>query len=190
MYNSRHSGFSRGIALLNLGAIVVLGLSIAELGLKFWDRDSETKPGSVEQTGIGQQPAPSTSYRIEQIVSAHLFGHEVEAQAIAVEAPETQLRLRLLGVVASDDATLSRALVARDSAPTRSYAVGELVDKTDAKIHAIESTRVLLERNGRLESLPIVRPDMSSKVSSLTIAPQEQDSTVSGAGEEQSAKSD
>lgn len=151
--------------LLNLCAATALMLAIGEVGYKMW-KQHNPDPGreaSSQATAI-TNTRPATQYRIEQIIAAHLFGQNVIAQPAAVQAPETRLKLSLLGVVASEDPSIGRALVARQSAPTRSYAVGEIVDQTDAKIHAIESTRVLLERGGRLESLAITRPEMNAAI--------------------------
>lgn len=41
------------------------------------------------------------------------------------------------------------------------YAVGDEIPRTDAIVHRIDPDRVLIERSGRFETLPLVRPTLN-----------------------------
>jgi len=100
----------------------------------------------------------STDYNINKLVAAHLFG---KAEKVVVKktenAPETKLKLKLLGVMSSEDEHYARALIQVSSKGMKSYAIGELIEGTDAQLHKVEIEKVILDRKGNLESLAMIR---------------------------------
>jgi type II secretion system protein C len=118
---------------------------------------------SAPQPASGNKAKPRVD--VQSIVSAHLFGASPsEAPAPEPEkAPETQLSLQLAGVLASNDAKLSRAIISADSGSAKSYAIGDTIEGTDARLQNVEPGRVLIERNGQLESLPLVRTGLEEE---------------------------
>lgn len=120
----------------------------------------QSAPGhaSLEANGPGPAVESSPQYDISEIVDAHLFGAAAEpVPDTVVEAPETRLQLDLLGLVASADQHLARAIIRVNGVRVQPYAIGDAIDGTDAAIHSVESRRVLLERDGALESLALKR---------------------------------
>lgn len=110
------------------------------------------------------QPAPAAAVarsgdRIDlaAIASAHLFG-DYRAPANPVlddinNAPETQLSLTLLGIFANErDAKLSLALIGAQGGEEKPYRVGEDLSR-GVTLQAIFQDRVILSRNGKLETL-------------------------------------
>jgi type II secretory pathway component PulC len=100
------------------------------------------------------------SYR--QIVDAHLYGSPSEEEAAApvvVDAAQTTLDLRLLGVVSSTASGQARALIAVENAPGRYFSVNQLISGTDARIRDITADQVLIERGGRLERVLLWSPE-------------------------------
>ncbi len=144
-----------------LGATAVLGWVLYEVGSRFL-------PGlSVRQATVPSTVTPAarpsaSEYQLGQLVSAHLFGVAARPKPVVQQAPETRLRLTLLGVIASTDDKHSRAVIASDQAPDRSYAIGQLIEGTDAKIHSVEESKVILDRQGRFESLVMAKIDVAS----------------------------
>ncbi|TVP59286.1 MAG: general secretion pathway protein GspC [Halomonadaceae bacterium] len=67
-------------------------------------------------------------------------------------ARETSLRLTLHGVTLSTDERLSGAIVARDGSDAAYYKVDDVLPG-QAKLLAVEPGRILLQRNGEVESL-------------------------------------
>lgn len=121
-------------------------------------------PGSALSLSTDRDTGPASAsrddlqYDISDIVQIHLFGTvKKETQEEVVYAPETKLQLNLVGLIASTDEQLARAIIGVNSSKVKSYAVGQTIEETDATIHTVESRRVLLERGEALESLVLKR---------------------------------
>lgn len=107
-------------------------------------------------------PAPpaaraSQALDLNVITSAQLFGHYEPpanpAAAALASAPDTQLNLTLLGIFADRrNPRDSRALIAASGGEEKPYAVGDDISR-GVSLHAIFADRVVLSRNGRLETL-------------------------------------
>lgn len=92
---------------------------------------------------------------IAAIQSAHLFGEiKLDASGDALlEAPETRLNLKLLGVLAFDnDEKLSRALIELQPGDEKPFGIGATV-MSGTSLQAILPDRVVLSRAGKLETL-------------------------------------
>ncbi|MGL5339376.1 MAG: GspC family type II secretion system variant ExeC [Aeromonas veronii] len=85
-----------------------------------------------------------------------LFGKAIpKAQAkaaVAANAPRTQLNAQLNGVLASSDPAKSIAIIAM-SGIQNSYGIGDMIDGTQARIRQVYPDRVIIERDGRDETL-------------------------------------
>ncbi|MCF5729786.1 GspC family type II secretion system variant ExeC [Aeromonas veronii] len=85
-----------------------------------------------------------------------LFGKAIpKAQAkaaVAANAPRTQLNAQLNGVLASSDPAKSIAIIAMSDIQN-SYGVGDMIDGTQARIRQVYPDRVIIERDGRDETL-------------------------------------
>ncbi|MFY9178494.1 MAG: type II secretion system protein N [Venatoribacter sp.] len=86
----------------------------------------------------------------------HLFG-EIGAEPVAqvteeVAAPETRLRLQLLGVTKSTDDRSSSAIIAETGKAGEFYRIGERV-QGGTKLAGVYENRVILDTNGKLETL-------------------------------------
>lgn len=102
-------------------------------------------------------PRPSDAPDVNAIAAAGLFGRHTAAptgQSLQ-NAPDTPLNLTLLGVLADSREEFSRALIAQGS-DEQSYAVGDDVAR-GVTLQAIFPDRVILSRNGRLETLRLER---------------------------------
>jgi general secretion pathway protein C len=100
----------------------------------------------------------STAVDPAAVLNAHLFGRfQAEVPVTRVmEAPETPLNLSLMGVFASTVERESRALIAAQGGDERPYAIGDDVSR-GVVLQAIFPDRVILSRNGRLETLRLER---------------------------------
>lgn len=113
------------------------------------DRSARTPAKTAQDQGLN----------ISKLQSWHLFGRvgivakEKPARAPApVKAPETTLRLALDGVFRADIAADSTAIIAEKGKEGKLYRVGERLPG-NAVLEAVHEDRVLLKRNGRLETL-------------------------------------
>jgi general secretion pathway protein C len=99
---------------------------------------------------------PADTADVGAIAASGLFGrYQAPAAGAALSAPDTPLNLALLGVLADDREQYSRALIAQ-GADERSFAVGDDVS-AGVTLQAIFPDRVILSRNGRLETLRLER---------------------------------
>ncbi|KPJ88634.1 MAG: hypothetical protein AMJ53_16565 [Gammaproteobacteria bacterium SG8_11] len=113
-----------------------------------------TRPaGAQARSAAGDQPVAA------KISQYHLFGKFEKkiapppVQAVAT-APETLLNLKLRGVFSSQDKELARAIIADAKGEDESYAIGDEVPG-GAILNDIFEDRVILERNGQLETLKL-----------------------------------
>ncbi len=147
-------------------ALLVLGLALADVAQRFRalrsDKSGLVAPAPDKERG----EQPPADYQMRKIISAHLFGKQPiqDEKAISVKAPETKLRLTLKGVVAGSSPEHSRAIIAVESGRANSYAIGQMIERSDARLHAIKESYVLLDRSGRLETLSINRESLNESI--------------------------
>jgi type II secretory pathway component PulC len=107
---------------------------------------------------------------IQQIIDAHIFGPVPEApklEPVAVEkepvisVPRTPLNIKLTGIIDSDSPENGIAMLEVDRGRTLVVSVGEKIGKTDAILHQVLPGEVLLDRNGTIESVKMVRKTLS-----------------------------
>ncbi len=156
-----------GIVLLLLAALV-----LAWVIYDLWQRGINLTQGAATRSPASTLSVPEpirNPYSLGEIVNAHIFGEkrrEVVAKPKVVEqkkVEKTRLRLRLLGLVSSSEDGMARALISAENGRLQSYGVGEQIENTDSSVHSIEEMRVLLDRDGRLESLEMARPKLDKK---------------------------
>ncbi|MGP8308089.1 type II secretion system protein GspC [Vibrio sp. YIC-376] len=90
--------------------------------------------------------------------NAHLFGQYTEQKPVIIEkpvvkdAPKTRLNLTLVGAVASNQPQTSLAVIA-NSGKQATYGIGEEIEGTRATLKAVLVDRVIIENQGRDETL-------------------------------------
>ncbi len=112
---------------------------------------------------------------VNELLGLNLFGRyqanaaPVVAKPVKQDAPQTQLRLTLVGVVASS--TPSKALaVVTNNGKQNTYGINEVIDNTRASLIAVYNDRVIIRNNGRdetlmLEGLKFTKPSTVPAVS-------------------------
>jgi general secretion pathway protein C len=121
----------------------------------------------VRITSAQQANALSLS---RDIVVRHLFG-EVQTASTNTKLsaiPETQLKLVLRGVMASQDPRTATAIVADSSGQENYYTVGEALPG-GATLKEVHDQYIVLSRNGRFETLRL--PTDALKVSNGAVVP-------------------
>jgi general secretion pathway protein C len=89
------------------------------------------------------------------IADLHIFGDaavEVVEVPKEVNAPKTRLRLELLGVMAASKTENSSAIIAPKGGAGENYRVGDVVQGR-TKLAAVHQDKVILDSNGKLETL-------------------------------------
>jgi general secretion pathway protein C len=113
----------------------------------------------------GKPKAPAASTRpmmpahpliLASITNAHLFGAAPTPTQDGSNAPQTSIPLVLTGTIAGNDPQNGLAILGQSAQSAKVYAVGDNVPG-GAKLHSVYSDRVVIDRNGELESLALPR---------------------------------
>jgi general secretion pathway protein C len=105
---------------------------------------------------VRQGPAYSRLVDLAAITNAHLFGAAPTLKQDGANAPQTSMPLVLTGIIAGNDPQNGLAILGPSAQATKVYAVGDNVPG-GAKLHSVYSDRVVIDRDGRLESLSLPR---------------------------------
>ena len=152
--------------LVNGLLVIWLAWLLAEMSWMLLPDTRSSEPQSVAVVpGQVTRQAPRIDER--QIASWHLFGEagkDKPGKKTAVNAPETRLKLTLRGVFASNDsssASSARAIIGDPRGKEDSYAPGDPLPG-GATLSEIYPDRIILERNGRFETLRLPRKTMNT----------------------------
>jgi general secretion pathway protein C len=99
-------------------------------------------------------PVRTHSLDLATITNAHLFGSAPVAQQNDANAPQTSMPLVLTGIIAGNDPQNGLAILGPNAQSAKVYAVGDNVPG-GAKLHSVYTDRVVVDRNGQLESLAL-----------------------------------
>ena len=151
--------FSAANRYLPPGLTTVLVIAIAyQLAALTW----ALVPGSAPVSAPAPRPAdarggaPASDYSV--LTNSHLFGEAPQqTQVVAtpvVDAPDTTLSLTLRGILSKEGDPNGSVIIEGSGAQSKTYFVGQAIDGADgATLHSVYADRVLLNRNGRLETL-------------------------------------
>jgi general secretion pathway protein C len=102
-------------------------------------------------------PQQTPAINAAAIANANLFGAAVQvANTNAADAPQTNIPLVLTGVIAASEPQNGLAILGENASSAKVYATGDIVPG-GVKLHSVYSDRVILDRNGSLESLALPR---------------------------------
>lgn len=142
-------------------AAAVAALLLARLLAEFvvlWlpvPQSAAWRPAPAALSGPSARPE-ATGPNADLIASAHVFGEYQAVGSVAADqmdkAPDTRLNLTLLGIFAADREGQSRALISTQEGDEKPYSINQDV-VGGVKIQAIFPDRVILSRNGQLETL-------------------------------------
>lgn len=138
--------------LVNVLLIIWLAWLSAELTWLLVPEAGQTEQAVTAAPAVKRQP-PRIDER--QIADWHLFGvvgDEKLQKKQVLDAPDTRLKLILRGVFATEESTGGRAIVGDPKGKEENYAVGDPLPG-GAKLSEIYPDRIILERNGRFETL-------------------------------------
>jgi general secretion pathway protein C len=116
--------------------------------------------GSARGTRTGAAPpglrAPARLLNPGAIASAHLFGTAPVPKQDDENAPASSVPLVLTGIIAGNDPQSGLAILGPNAQSAKVHAVGDAV-ASGVKLHSVYSDRVIIDRNGQLESLMLPR---------------------------------
>lgn len=111
-----------------------------------------------DSAALVSAPPPASARRqgidVQSIASAHLFGQPEASDQAPTDAPETQMNLVLSAVFASSDPQKGWAIIGDSPQSAKVYSAGATV-RPGTRLHSVFADRVILERGGQLEALPL-----------------------------------
>lgn len=158
------------------GNIPVMAITLLAIGLLLWaaldayQRYQYHQQWQADQ--LAEKPVVATSPQRQSptntrpVAQRYLFGKQkaaAEPVEVVTKAPATRLNLKLIGVIAAKEDGVSKAIIQIDNADIGVFSVGDKLPKGNATIERFEATQVLLKRNGKLESLAIIRPELTEE---------------------------
>jgi general secretion pathway protein C len=144
----------RGAQLLVVALLIALAIDCAVILTRSL---SQFFPPASSAAVVKPLPRPAANPTVElaTIVNAHLFGVS-GASSAGGQAPQTTMPLVLAGVIAEKDPAKGQAIIGDSAAVGKLYAVGAMISG-GVRLNAVYGDRVLLERNGALETLMLPR---------------------------------
>lgn len=146
--------FTRGPRVATWLLALAVGVQAAIIVTDLAGADRAPSPGVI----AAASRAHGTPVDIAAITNTHLFGIAPAAAGAgnAANAPQTNMPLVLTGVVAANDPRDGLAILGPSAAATKVYAVGDNIPG-GARLHAVLSDHVLLDRGGVIEALALPR---------------------------------
>lgn len=130
----------------------------------FWDKQTDL-PSSSAKTGT-QKPA-TKAYSARNINQWHLFGQAQKQQSktapAPITAPETRLNLKLNGIIASDGENTAGAIIEKSAGKQEYFVLGDTISN-GVTLKEVYKDRVILSRNGRLETLSLPKTSISTNL--------------------------
>jgi len=143
-----------------VATLVLIGLSLWLLAAIVWTLvPAPALPQAPTQAiTTADRSNSSTSVNISALKQRNLFGKAGVVPRTAPkqeteDAPDTRLNLTLAGVILSDDPNLSRALISGSNGKQKSYAIDDDIEGANASLYEVHTAHVILQRNGRYETL-------------------------------------
>lgn len=141
---------------IGLFLLIYIAFLLAKITWLFLDEPPQHNQ-NISNAIITQKNTTSLNYNLSGIQALHLFG---EYNAVASEdveeeiedAPETNLKLTLTGVAASDVEARSAAII-ENNGVQEIYAIDETINGTRAVLKKVFNDRVHIRHSGRLETL-------------------------------------
>jgi general secretion pathway protein C len=150
-------------ALLGLLLLVWLGAWAADTVWLLFGGPSQITTDERLPVVAASNSSSRSAVSIDRIRSWEVFGNaeRIEQVVAVTEAPDTRLRLELLGLFQHPESALASAIIAEQGRDGELFRVGDRVPG-NATLEEILPDRVILLRAGQREALRLREPDASS----------------------------
>lgn len=159
------------------GITAVLVIAIAyQLAALTWTLMPGSTPVAAPVVRPATDGARASASEYGALTNAHLFGEAAEQpEAVVpavVDAPDTTLSLTLRGILSKEE-DLNGSAIIEGAGQSKNYSVGQTIEGADgATLHSVYYDKVLLNRNGRLETLRLPKDLTASAGASPMAMPQ------------------
>ena len=155
------SSVNRYAALLIAGTLLLV-LAVESNGLLATLNYQPAISSTAKPTASNQQ----SNYQASSITNSYLFGRLEGGQSInQANIPVTRMQLILRGAFTSSNPQQASAIIEGPDGQTRSYKTGSRI-YGQASLQQVLRDRVVLSRNGQLETLYFPQPDSSTATTS------------------------
>lgn len=161
------------------GVTALLVVAIAyQLATLTWALVPGSVPSAPPSAARGERPA-AEPVDFSVLLGSRLFGEAAERPAAApaasvIDAPDTTLSLTLKGFLSKEGDPNGEAIISSNRGEDRNYRVGQTIEGADgATLHSVYADRVLLDRNGQLETLRMPK-ELTSGASFTAMPPMPQ----------------
>ena len=165
-----------GLQATWLVALLCLLMAIGMIGWSVYTQSNISQKNYQRQSLAPLNTASQQSYRIGDVVAANLFG-DPKPQVVVKKAPKTTLDLTLQGILWASDEQFARAIIQSGKKKTELYSIGEAIRGAGVTIKEIRDDEVLLNRNGAIESLPLIKKTASGNRQLITFTNASPDQT-------------
>lgn len=168
--------------VINTAVVALLVIYLIVLVADFtWrlmpDPESETASNQSTINASAGNASSQHSANVSSVQNLNLFGSANEkpkkVEPVVQDAPQTQLNLRLTGVVASS-LTEAGAAIVDFRGQQATYGIGENIEGTRASIHEVFVDRIIIQNGSRFETLMLDGVEFN-KLANNQIAGREQD---------------
>ena len=146
--------------------VVLITQSFAEMTWSFFSPNQALQPNSIQTKNQAAGVRKVTNASLAKLSNYHLFGDAKKSAPViqqkVIDAPETRLRLDLKGVFASTNASEALAIISSSKGKDKTYHIGDKIIG-GALLHAVYEDRVILKRNGQLETLRLPKSKVDSQ---------------------------
>lgn len=153
----------RGLKKLGIIANLMLSVLLAVCAVDLIQAVTEDEPYSLEAFPSIEYSQPEFGARsvdISQLVDQDIFGQgqlSLKRAKPLDKAPDSQAKLVLRGIIFSDNPGDAQAIIAKHNGKDTAYHQGALLPG-GIRLVQIQRDRVLISRNGRLETLRYKKP--------------------------------
>ena len=143
--------------LLQFSSLAAALILLVLTGLSLLDVYSTVNEPPQNITANQPELKPTLDYNARTITNSNLFGQSSGDSLANQSLPETRLQLELRGAFTSTNPKFASAIIKGPDGESRSFKVDSRVYGA-AQLHQVYADRVVLSRNGQLETLYFPEP--------------------------------
>ena len=152
-------------AAFRLVVIVLLAVTAVLLGRLTWtvvEPDSILPAPASVTLSLADGSDVGAARGFSELAALSVFGRSAaQPRNAAINAPDTSLKWVLKGVLTDPDSSRSSAILAPQGQPEKAYRVGASLPG-NVKLEQVLADRVILARDGKLETLRLIRSSLGS----------------------------
>ena len=134
---------------------------------------SQAEPSATVAVGAASVNIEA-NINLNAVLASNLMGQPSGPITTPVQqVRKTNLKLTLIGVIASEDTRNARALIKNGRNKVGIYSINESIKGVNAKVSAVRPTEVLIDRNGAIEKILLSRvQDASNSLEPINLGQQ------------------